>query len=93
MEHTICAQVIAYKVFYIYVERTHTYTIVANLHFFAQYNVDNTETERDAGSKAVCAKSSQKQKWKQVERETTFRFVLAVFHGGGRGYFSKLFLT
>lgn len=62
---------------------------------FAQYNVDNTETERDAGSKAVCAKSSQKQKWKQVEREreTTFRFVLAVFHGGGRGYFSKLFLT
>lgn len=91
MEHTICAQVIACKVFYIYictyVERTHTYVyiIVANLHFFAQYYVDNTETERDVSSQAVCAKSSQKQKWKQVERErqTTFRCVLGVFNGEG----------
>lgn len=91
MRSSNCLQSVLYV--YMYVERTHTYTIVANLHFFAQYNVDNTETERDAGSKADCAKSSQKQKWKQVERETTFRFVLAVFHGGGRGYFSKLFLT
>lgn len=43
--------------------------------------MDNTETERDASSKAVCAKSSQKRKWKQVEREreATFRRVL----GGG----------
>lgn len=86
MEHTICSQVIAYKVFYIYVCRTNTYIYNRpKPALFAQYNMDNTETERDAGSKAVCAKSSQKQKWKQVEREreTTFRFVLAVGEGGG----------
>lgn len=75
-----------------YVERTHTYTIVANLHFFAQYNVDNTETERDAGSKAVCAKSSQKQKWKQVEREKeTFRFVWLYSMGEGGGILANYF--
>lgn len=67
----------------------HTYTILANLHFFAQYNVDNTETERDAGSKAVCAKSSQKQKWKQVERERGDRRLLDLFwlYSMGEGVF------
>lgn len=87
MEHTICAQVIAYKVFYIYVERTYTYTTVANLHFLPNIMWIILKLSVTLARKRFVpnrVKNKNGNKWKEKKRRHLDLFWLySMGEGGG----------